>query len=182
MTKKCPKCKAAKELNEFYVSKKTKDGYRSWCKSCGKSDNAKREPSYNESRRNYRAVHKEESRKNKINYYNNNKAKILEKNSKWRQTVNGRLLSYKVSAIKRKILWELTFIEFESFWQVPCYYCGSAIDTIGIDRKDNKLGYSINNCVSCCSKCNRMKMNLTINQFYSQINKIWKNIQKYEGI
>lgn len=29
----------------------------------------------------------------------------------------------------------------------------------GIDRKDNDKGYEINNCVSCCSKCNEAKGN-----------------------
>jgi len=43
-----------------------------------------------------------EYRANKRKYYKNNREKILEGNRKWRQTFNGRLLSYIRSAKKEK--------------------------------------------------------------------------------
>lgn len=44
----------------------------------------------------------------------------------------------------------ITWIPFRKRWQSSCYY---------IDRKDNSVGYTKNNCVVCCSLCNRIKGN-----------------------
>ena len=35
----------------------------------------------------------------------------------------------------------------------------------GVDRRDNSLGYILNNCVSCCSSCNFAKNNKTEEEF-----------------
>ena len=42
----------------------------------------------------------------------------------------------------------------------PCFYCGEYLDDstgVGLDRCDNKKGYTLNNVVPCCARCNRMK-------------------------
>lgn len=78
----------------------------------------------------------------------------------------------------------------------PCYYCGEmdtrnginntylnmkgvslkaeevhlyAIEINGIDRVDNNRGYELDNCVSCCTICNTMKMNYTQEDFFRKI-------------
>ncbi len=38
----------------------------------------------------------------------------------------------------------------------------------GIDRVDNNIGYTDTNCVSCCFKCNQMKLALDKNDFINQ--------------
>lgn len=78
-----------------------------------------------------------------------------------------------------------------------CYYCGAepSNDNIwaksakriskkgednrfnGIDRIDSSKGYYKENCVSCCTKCNRMKLDYDINDFLNHINNIF-NYQK----
>jgi hypothetical protein len=35
----------------------------------------------------------------------------------------------------------------------------------GVDRVNNDFGYSIDNCVSCCKVCNRMKGKKTVAEF-----------------
>jgi len=41
-----------------------------------------------------------------------------------------------------------------------CYSKGKYTSSMyGLDRKDNNLGYSISNCVPCCTKCNIAKGN-----------------------
>ncbi len=42
----------------------------------------------------------------------------------------------------------------------------------GIDRIDSRLGYSSNNCQSCCEICNKAKRDLTPSQFNFWINKL----------
>lgn len=65
-----------------------------------------------------------------------------------------------------------------------CYYCGSHLSNIyktksgkeirynGIDRKNNLDGYIKENVVSCCSKCNKAKMELSEKEFIELAKKI----------
>lgn len=64
---------------------------------------------------------------------------------------------------------ELSYEEFFEFTsQSECHYCSSSTSwamhdiskggtRYNIDRKDNNLGYSKENCVVCCARCNRAK-------------------------
>ena len=54
--------------------------------------------------------------------------------------------------------------EFEEIISQPCAYCGE-IGENGIDRVNNKKGYTKDNCVSCCKVCNMMKWTLDANDF-----------------
>jgi hypothetical protein len=54
--------------------------------------------------------------------------------------------------------------------------CGGYYLYNGIDRVDNTLGYSKENCVSCCKICNYMKQVLTLEEFYSHIRRIHERI------
>ena len=59
----------------------------------------------------------------------------------WRKSPKGKYTWYKSKAKQRDIPFDLTFREFEMFWQKPCGYCGAAIKTVGLDRVDNDKGY-----------------------------------------
>lgn len=83
-------------------------------------------------------------------------------------------LRYKNGALSRNLEFSLTYEEFLSFWQLSCTYCGSSIGTIGLDRVDSNLGYTINNVVPCCSMCNFMKLRYAKDQFLSQCERIYK--------
>lgn len=82
-------------------------------------------------------------------------------------------------------------IDFETYTELakaPCYYCNAPPTNIfpsvhskfaksrvhyqGIDRVDNSIGYHIENCVSCCRKCNGMKGKLTEQEFLDHIRRI----------
>ena len=43
----------------------------------------------------------------------------------------------------------------------------------GIDRIYSTKGYSVNNCVPCCTMCNKMKLNYSLEDFKTQISKIY---------
>lgn len=178
--KTCTKCNIEKLLEDFYKSSKSKDGRKSSCKECHKKDNNLREPLYKAQRAKYRKENREKLLEAKRLDFKNNKDKRLIKNKEWSKSLAGRLYSYKKSANKRNINWELTDDEFATFWNKNCKYCGLAINGIGIDRVTNNEGYNLNNCVSCCTKCNYMKTNYSENDFFEHIKLIYKNINKNE--
>lgn len=85
---------------------------------------------------------------------------------------------------KNKRIFELTTEEFKTFIKGDCFYCGQSpsmkiryTETLrnGIDRKDNTIGYINNNCVSCCAECNFAKRELSIEQFLSLVERIYKH-------
>lgn len=96
------------------------------------------------------------------------------------------------SAKHRNIGWVLSLDEAKDLIVKSCYYCGirpsqkgvsrRGINGIsfynGIDRVNNLLGYSIDNVVSCCKRCNAAKSAMTIDEFRELINNIYKNFVK----
>lgn len=84
---------------------------------------------------------------------------------------------------------ELSFDEFLVFTKTStCYYCGDLITwkpyrTVGgsvaynLDRKNNKLGYTKDNCVVCCKGCNLLKSHFDMNEFLLRVGKISKNLK-----
>lgn len=79
---------------------------------------------------------------------------------------------YKNRARSSDIEFQLTKEEFLTFWQKPCTYCGDAIETIGLDRIDSNLGYTLNNVISCCTTCNMIKYTENITDFKNRIQRI----------
>jgi hypothetical protein len=47
----------------------------------------------------------------------------------------------------------------------------------GIDRKNNSLGYTPENCTSCCKICNYMKQELSQQEFIYHIKEILERLQ-----
>jgi hypothetical protein len=84
------------------------------------------------------------------------------------ESIYNRLCS---SATRRNIPVAITYDEYLLFTKYDkCHYCYSPLiwnkyvnvnrndsAAYNIDRKDNSLGYTKNNCVECCSKCNWSK-------------------------
>lgn len=84
----------------------------------------------------------------------------------------------KYAAKKRGYKWTLTNKQVRSIMSQPCHYCGAKPSNIdkprladgafiysGLDRVNNKLGYSQKNCVPCCKHCNRAKETMTLKEF-----------------
>mgnify|MGYP001597205555 CR=1 FL=1 len=88
------------------------------------------------------------------------------------KTPKRRFSRYKYDAKYRGIKFSISFEDFISFWGKPCFYCGDPIVTIGLDRKDSKDGYTMNNLVPCCKTCNRCKVILGPNEFIEHCRKI----------
>lgn len=92
--------------------------------------------------------------------------------------------NYKEGAKVRNLPWTLTKEEFDKLVKGDCCYCfakpavrfkGSRyeISANGIDRVDNSLGYIVDNCVSACSLCNRMKGALSRKEFLEKVSQIY---------
>jgi hypothetical protein len=100
------------------------------------------------------------------------RATALRATKRYLDTPRGRFTTYQYEAKDRGLPFTLTFDEFKTFWQKPCAYCRAPVALIGLDRVDNAIGYVFHNVVSCCSVCNRMKMNWSREFFVAQCWKI----------
>ena len=70
--------------------------------------------------------------------------------------------------------WDLTLEQYAAMiTNTKCHYCGE--DTpktgTGLDRKNSYLGYSEENCVPCCRRCNeiRGKDNISYSEMFEVI-------------
>lgn len=142
--KKCTKCRKIKSIDDFYGKDNKK---MSWCKRCSCSqivETRKRNP---EKYRNY--IRSTISQPNLI--YSRKKA-------------NAKLC---------KIDFTISKEEFLSWYNqdLKCHYCSIRPEyfhlsqdkllarkaNLGIDRKNNDKGYSLDNIVLCCDRCNLIK-------------------------
>jgi len=105
---------------------------------------------------------------------------------------NRLLKDYKAGASKRGLDFELTFEEFVSIMEQDCHYCGASPEVReyelqymqktqkpwahnGVDRVDSNKGYTIDNVVPCCPKCNYAKHEMTEEEFKIWIERIYKH-------
>ncbi len=95
---------------------------------------------------------------------------------------------YKNKAKKRNLEFLLTKEELIQISNKNCYYCGVSPSQImnkkyeigsyiynGIDRVNNSIGYTKDNCVPCCKQCNRSKSDLSLEEFYTWIKKVYNS-------
>lgn len=116
------------------------------------------------------------------------------------------ILKRQYSRLKRRHLKNKmtgTFINFDLFKKIvfsECYYCGKKYSKIiedrfaetknsyklsntiirinGIDRKDNRFGYTEENSVPCCTTCNFGKHTLNEEEFKNWIGKVYQHFAK----
>ena len=96
------------------------------------------------------------------------------------------LSQYKSNAKNKGRAWDLTDDQFRELTSSPCHYTGKMPSTKktarsgeiyiynGIDRVDSKVGYTLENCVPCCEAVNRMKMDLSKEEFIELCREIAK--------
>lgn len=135
--KKCPRCKEVKSLDAYGKSKYTKHGGQSTCKACHAA--YKKLPGKREM---MQARARQRAKQPKFIF--------------WR---------YQKSARLRKLSFELTYEQFMAFWQKPCTYGGCPIETIGLDRIDSSVGYTLANVTPCCGDHNMMKLSHSTEKF-----------------
>jgi hypothetical protein len=112
--------------------------------------------------------------------------------------INSIFGSYKNRAKRKKISFELSKDMFYLLISDSCFYCGDLPSNLlslksrsvnrenisftfnynGIDRVNNKLGYTFDNSVTCCNICNKAKRDLELNVFKNWI----KRLSNYQSI
>ena len=92
--------------------------------------------------------------------------------------------SYGYAAATRGLQFSISFEDFKKITARDCYYCGCPPMMLkrgryddfcvvnGVDRADNNIGYLLGNCVSCCTRCNVMKLHSSHDDFLQHIQKI----------
>lgn len=102
---------------------------------------------------------------------------------KGNNAVKKLLRSYKKNAFRRNLDWNLSLDNFLLLTSNNCFYCGIKPSKIskskyeeyfynGIDRKNNSLGYTLENSLSCCTLCNKAKRDLDYKVFTDWIKQI----------
>lgn len=114
------------------------------------------------------------------NWYKNNaekvktKVKTWQKNNKYKYKL-GRL---KIGAKRRNYNWAIPNDIGYTLISSPCAYCGQIQENFnGLDRVNNSKGYTVNNVVSCCTRCNQAKNTMTIKEFKKHINEIYNYLR-----
>jgi hypothetical protein len=91
------------------------------------------------------------------------------RNTPIRAGVHRIFSSYRYRCQKRNIFFDLTIEQFYKLSQELCSYCGAVpanqerpngYTYNGLDRKDNRKGYTPQNSVPCCARCNAIKSNI----------------------
>jgi hypothetical protein len=112
----------------------------------------------------------------------------------------------KHSAKKRNLDFSLSTDEHKTLISQLCHYCGEPpikynsylkngglcqvrpnrygaltiernwVEANGIDRINNNEGYTIDNCVPCCGRCNYLKCDTSYDEFLSWISKAYNHL------
>lgn len=168
--KKCSYCQIEKDVTEFGRHRGMKDGLRIYCKEC---TNAFFQTYVIANPERRKEILKRSFQKSKTN------EEFIARNKARRQTAKSIFFIYKDAAKVRDLSFELTLDNFIAWHgKTTCYYCDLHISTIGIDRLDSYKGYTIDNCVPCCKICNKIKMDLSVDEFKNQIKLIFNNFCK----
>ncbi len=115
------------------------------------------------------------------------------KYSKPDSALNGVIHSYRKNAKNKNLECSLSNEQFKKFFEKNCFYCGLKPSTVfnsrshklvynGIDRVDSSKGYNEENCVACCTQCNRSKRASTENEFREWIKKVHKHLNNNEKL
>lgn len=115
---------------------------------------------------------------------NNRRNALLKNGSTY--AFNTLFYSYKRGAKQRGFNFELDENKFKELTQQNCYYCGCKPNQIkkvkstsenytynGIDRLDSLEGYTVENSVSCCGTCNFAKREMSEQDFFTWIERVY---------
>lgn len=89
---------------------------------------------------------------------------------------------YAYNAKVRCHQFNISFGEYQAITTQPCFYCGAHDETNGMDQVIAGEGYTPSNVASCCSDCNEMKNDRSIDDFLQHVNRITKFQEQRYGM
>jgi hypothetical protein len=90
-------------------------------------------------------------------------------------------MDYKRRAIRKQLEFSMTNDDFNKLNLQDCYICGKQSTSKhinGMDRFDNNLGYTIDNCKPCCGECNYMKREYSYDDIFDKFKQIYQHNSK----
>jgi hypothetical protein len=190
--KLCSRCGQEKPADKYRKDRSKVDGLHPRCADCHHAYYKANREARLEKRRKYveanrghiNEVKRAQYAANRLNircqaraHYAKHREQILTKNKKWRrQSLKGQYMDCRRGALIRNLEFSLSLEDFAVYKRMPCFYCGDP-GKVGIDRIDNSKGYVWGNMVSCCFECNRMKGQLTLDQFASRCETVARRLQ-----
>jgi hypothetical protein len=128
--KVCTQCGEERELRNFHKNRGRKEGCTPICRFCVK-----------------------------LKYRDPKKAESRAYGQARRRTPEGRYKQMQGCARYRKLSCELSLEEYCELIKLPCFYCSGPLPEAGtgLDRRDNAVGYVLENVVPCCTACNHIR-------------------------
>lgn len=101
----------------------------------------------------------------------------------YKHAKNATYNDYLQGAKRRRINFELSKEDLINMIMQDCHYCGAKPANVkrtkyttmvknGIDRKNNDIGYTLDNCVPCCKICNYAKHSLSYDDFIKYLDRL----------
>lgn len=88
-------------------------------------------------------------------------------------------INYQRAAREKGREYSLTKEDAQSIMLRPCHYCGyEGSPYVGMDRKNNLIGYTIDNVAACCSGCNYAKRAMSYEEFWTYLHRVAAYINK----
>lgn len=198
MEKKCACCGIVKNISEFHKNSRNKDGLHSYCKSC----NASKAKKFNKTEKGKENTKKAQQKQAESGYFRYGKGAIInmsksaslrgkefnltqESLAKWWKTHKDTCYYCNLNKDQyihiRDYIREYTgdnwnILRFKKFFQQEVH---AKISDMTIDRRDNSLGYDINNIVKSCWICNSLKSDFYTENEMKTIGKIiMQNLQE----
>lgn len=100
-------------------------------------------------------------------------------------TVPNRFSRARSQRVRQGQIWTLTLAEYTAIVALPCAYClllNSTEQACGLDRIDNRRGYTTDNVVSCCAICNMVRNDIFTPQEMKQLGHVIRQIKQKREI
>ena len=82
--------------------------------------------------------------------------------------------NYRRDAERKDLSFTLSLTSFIALVNSPCFLCGAS-PSGGVDRWDNRFGYSTKNARPCCTDCNWLKGDRPNRTFVAHVRRIASN-------
>ena len=166
----CNQCHVSKPFDKFYKCKTGKYGLHGMCIEC-----------HNRKNREFHWSHREKDKERIKKWRENNLEKARRISTAYKETMMGKMNSWKRNAKTRSISWDITLSDLEKMSKT-CFYTSLPLtmesgfpETISLDRIDSSKGYTSDNVVFCCSIINTMKLQLSVLEFVDFCGQIVSN-------